>query len=79
MKSEISERHRNKYECNNEYKEKLEEAGLICSGTSLDGEFAEIIEIKEHPYFIASNFYPEYKSRPNAPAPLFVGLIKATK
>ena len=78
-KTEISERHRHRYEFNNEYKEKMEEAGLICSGTSPDGMLVEIIEIKEHPYFIAGQFHPEFKSRPNRPSPLFIGLIKAAK
>lgn len=78
-KTEISERHRHKYEYNNEYREKLEKAGLKCSGLSPDGSLVEIVEIKDHPYFIASQFHPEFKSRPNNPAPLFVGLIKAAK
>ena len=78
-KSEISERHRHRFEYNNNYKERLENAGLICSGTSPDGKLVEIIELKEHPYFIASQFHPELKSRPNRPAPLFVRLIKAAK
>lgn len=78
-KSEISERHRHRYEFNNEYREKLEKAGLKCSGLSPDGSLVEIVEIKDHPYFIASQFHPEFKSRPNNPAPLFVGLIKAAK
>lgn len=75
----ISERHRHRFEYNNDYKEKLEKAGLICSGTSPDGKLVEIVEIKEHPYFIAGQFHPELKSRPNRPAPLFVGLVKAIK
>ena len=75
----ISERHRHRYEYNNEYKERLEEAGLICSGTSPDGKLVEIVEYREHPYFIAGQFHPELKSRPNKPAPLFVGLVKAAK
>ena len=74
---EIAERHRHRYEFNNDYRDKLEEAGLSVSGTSPDGNLVEIIEIKEHPYFIASQFHPELKSRPNRPAPLFVGLVKA--
>ena len=80
-KEEISERHRHRFEYNNNYKEKLESAGLICSGTSPDGNLVEIVEIskKEHPYFIAGQFHPELKSRPNNPAPLFVGLIEAAK
>ena len=77
--TQISERHRHRYEFNNEYKEKLEKVGLICSGTSPDGRLVEIIEYKQHPYFIASQFHPEFKSRPNKPQPLFVGLIKSAK
>ena len=75
----ISERHRHRFEYNNEYKEKLETAGLICSGTSPDGKLVEIVEYRKHPYFIASQFHPELKSRPNRPSPLFVGLVKAAK
>ncbi len=75
----ISERHRHRYEYNNDYRERLEQAGLIASGTSPDGRLVEIVEIEKHPYFIASQFHPELKSRPNKPAPLFVGLIKAAK
>ena len=77
--SKIDERHRHRYEYNNEFKERLENAGLICSGTSPDGSLVEIVEIPNHPYFIAGQFHPELKSRPNKPAPLFVGLIKAAK
>ena len=75
---EISERHRHRFEYNNDYKEQLEKAGLICSGTSPDGTLVEIVEInqKQHPYFIAGQFHPELKSRPNRPAPLFVGLVE---
>lgn len=78
---EISERHRHRFEYNNDYKQMLEKAGLICSGTSPDGNLVEIVELnqKEHPYFIASQFHPELKSRPNNPAPLFVGLIETAK
>jgi CTP synthase len=75
----ISERHRHRFEYNNDYRERLEQAGLICSGTSPDGRLVEIVELKEHPYFIAAQFHPELKSRPNHPAPLFVGLVKAAK
>ena len=74
---EISERHRHRYEFNNDYRERLENAGLNVSGTSPDGKLVEIVEINEHPYFIAGQFHPELKSRPNRPAPLFVGLVKA--
>ena len=76
-KKEISERHRHRFEFNNDYKEELEKAGLTVSGTSPDGNLVEIVEIKDHPYFIAGQFHPELKSRPNRPAPLFVGLVKA--
>ena len=75
----ISERHRHRFEYNNDYKERLENAGLICSGTSPDGKLVEIVEYRQHPYFIAGQFHPELKSRPNRPAPLFVGLVKAAK
>ena len=78
-KKEISERHRHRYEYNNKYKEKMESAGLICSGISPDGKLVEIVELKDHPYFIASQFHPEFKSRPNRVAPLFKGLIEAAK
>ena len=76
---EISERHRHRFEYNNDYKEKLENAGLICSGTSPDGRLVEIVEIPTHKYFIAGQFHPEFKSRPDRPSPLFVGLVKAAK
>jgi len=76
-KSEISERHRHRFEYNNEYKERLEKAGLICSGTSPDGKLVEMVEYNNHPFFVAGQFHPELKSRPNRPAPLFVGLVEA--
>lgn len=78
-KEEISERHRHRYEYNNSYRKQLEDAGLKVSGTSPDGNLVEIVEIEKHPYFIAGQFHPELKSRPNNPAPLFVGLIEACK
>ena len=78
-KTNISERHRHRYEYNNDYKQRLEAAGLIASGTSPDGSLVEIVELPGHPYFIAGQFHPELKSRPNNPAPLFVGLVKAAK
>ena len=76
---EIAERHRHRYEYNNRYKEKMEEAGLICSGTSPDGRLVEIVELKDHPFFVAGQFHPEFKSRPNRPSPLFKGLIAVAK
>ena len=75
----IDERHRHRFEFNNSYKEKLEKAGLVCSGVSPDGNLVEIVELNNHPYFIAAQFHPELKSRPNRPAPLFIGLIKSAK
>ena len=77
--TEISERHRHRFEYNNDYRERLEEAGLKVSGTSPDGLLVEMVEIENHPYFIAGQFHPELKSRPNRPAPLFVGLVKNAK
>ena len=80
-KKEINERHRHRFEYNNDYKEQLEKAGLICSGTSPDGNLVEMVELdtKVHPYFIAGQFHPELKSRPDAPAPLFVKLVENAK
>lgn len=75
----ISERHRHRFEYNNEYKERLENVGLICSGTSPDGSLVEIVEYRNHPFFIAGQFHPEFKSRPDRPAPLFKALVKAAK
>lgn len=75
--NEINERHRHRFEFNNDYKERIEEAGMICSGTSPDGRLVEIVEIPTHPFFIAGQFHPEFKSRPNRPAPLFKALVKA--
>ena len=76
---EISERHRHRFEYNNSYRETLEKAGLKVSGTSPDGLLVEMVELENHPYFIAGQFHPELKSRPNKPAPLFVGLVEAAK
>ena len=80
-KEEISERHRHRYEFNNDYREQIEKKGMKISGTSPDGLLVEMVELdkKEHPYFIAGQFHPELKSRPNKPAPLFVGLVKACR
>lgn len=77
--NKISERHRHRFEYNNKYIEEMEKAGLICSGLSPDGNLVEIVELKSHPYFIASQFHPEFKSRPDKPHPLFVSLVKAAK
>ncbi|CAM4339974.1 CTP synthase [Lacicoccus alkaliphilus] len=74
----ISERHRHRYEFNNAYKEQLEAHGMVFSGTSPDGRLVEMIELKDHPYFMAVQFHPEFLSRPTRPHPLFQGLIDAS-
>ena len=74
---EIAERHRHRYEFNNDYRQKLEDLGLVASGISPDGRLVETIEIPEHPFFIGVQFHPEFKSRPNKPHPLFRGFIGA--
>ena len=76
-KDKISERHRHRYEVNNEYIKPLEDAGLVFSGMSPDGMLAEIVEIPKLDWFVASQFHPEFKSRPERPHPLFKGLIDA--
>lgn len=76
-KSEISERHRHRYEVNNEFVEKFLTNGLQVSGTSPDGKLVEIIELKDHPFFVGTQFHPELKSRPLDPHPLFVGFMQA--
>ncbi len=75
--SEISERHRHRYEFNNEYRDRLAEAGLVFSGMSPDGELVEVVEIPDHPYFVASQFHPEFGSKPFAPHPLFESFVRA--
>jgi len=77
--NKVYERHRHRYEVNPEYVEKLEKAGLVFSGRSPDGILMEFMEIPTHPYFVATQAHPEFKSRPLKPAPLFDGLIKAIK
>ena len=75
----IYERHRHRYEFNNEFRERFEESDMQIVGTSLDGRLVEMVELKNHPYYIACQFHPEFKSRPNRPHPLFHGLVKAAK
>jgi len=77
--TEIHERHRHRWEVNNDFRDTLEEHGLRISGLSPDGDLVEIIELPGHPYFIASQFHPELKSRPQRPHPLFRGLVAAAK
>lgn len=75
--ADISERHRHRYEVNNDYRERLQEAGMILSGLSPDNRIVEMIELKDHPYFLATQAHPEFKSRPDMPHPLFNGLVTA--
>ena len=75
---QISERHRHRYELNNAYREMLEKNGLQVTGLSPDGRLVEIVELKDHPWFVAVQFHPELKSRPTAPHPLFRDFVKAT-
>lgn len=74
---EISERHRHRYEVNNKYRDDFEQAGMIFSGQSPDGKIVEMLELKDHPYFIATQGHPEFKSRPNRVHPLFKGLVES--
>jgi CTP synthase len=73
----IFERHRHRYEVNNHYREQLVDAGLVVSGTFEEGRLVEIVELPDHPWFVASQFHPEFKSRPTRPAPLFQGFVAA--
>jgi CTP synthase len=77
--AEVSERHRHRYEVNNSYREALESAGLVISGTSPDGRLVEYVELPRdaHPFFVATQAHPEFRSRPTRPHPLFAGLVKA--
>jgi CTP synthase len=73
----IAERHRHRYEVNNAYRQQLVGAGLVVSGTFQEGRLVEIVELPEHPWFVASQFHPEFKSRPTRPAPLFREFVGA--
>ncbi len=74
---EISERHRHRYEVNNDFRKALTENGMVLSGVSPDGRIVEMVELSDHPFFLATQAHPEFKSRPNRPHPLFRGLIAA--
>ena len=76
-KEVIYERHRHRYEFNNSYKSQLAETGYRLSGTSLDGRLVEIIEYPDHPFFLATQFHPEFQSRPSTPHPIFLGFLEA--
>nr|HEX4312582.1 CTP synthase [Kofleriaceae bacterium] len=75
--TEISERHRHRWEINNNYRDTLERHGMVLSGTSPDGRLVEMIELPQHPYFVGCQFHPEFKSRPSSPHPLFSRFIRA--
>ena len=75
QQQEITERHRHRYEVNNDYREQLEASGMVLSGLSPDGRIVEMIELADHPYFVATQAHPEFKSRPDVPHPLFLGLV----
>ncbi|WP_075983211.1 CTP synthase [Bacillus massilinigeriensis] len=76
--SVIYERHRHRYEFNNQYRQEMEQAGFIFSGTSPDGRLVEIVELEDHPWFVASQFHPEFTSRPTRPQPLFRDFVEAS-
>jgi CTP synthase len=73
----VTERHRHRFEFNNRYKARLEACGLVCSGMSPDGRLVEFVELAEHPYWVATQAHPEFKSRPDRPHPLFRELVTA--
>jgi CTP synthase len=73
----VEERHRHRFEFNNAYREAVEAAGMIISGQSPDQRLVEIIELRDHPWYVASQFHPEFLSRPNRPHPLFLGFVEA--
>jgi CTP synthase len=76
-KTKISERHRHRYEVNNEYRERLEAAGLVLCGLSPDGRLVEMVELPGHPHFVGCQFHPEFKSKPHLPHPLFTSFVRA--
>ncbi|MHC4933979.1 MAG: glutamine amidotransferase-related protein, partial [Planctomycetota bacterium] len=73
----VEERHRHRFEVNNEYRDALVDAGLVISGVNDDLDLVEVIELKDHPYFVATQYHPEFQSKPTRPHPLFRELIKA--
>jgi CTP synthase len=76
-RDEISERHRHRYEVNNDYRKVFADAGVVFSGTSPDGLLVEILELPDHPFFISVQFHPELKSRPRTPHPIFRDFVAA--
>ena len=76
-KENISERHRHRFEFNNEYKDAFESAGMICSGRNLESDLVEVIELASHPWYVGVQFHPEYSSKVLRHHPLFISFIKA--
>ncbi|MEP7014514.1 MAG: CTP synthase [Verrucomicrobiota bacterium] len=76
-KTEVMERHRHRYEFNMKYRDRMDEKGFVISGTSPDGTLAELIELRDHPFFVGCQYHPEFQSKPNKPHPLFTGFIQA--
>jgi CTP synthase len=74
----VEERHRHRYEVNPRFRRRLEDAGLFCSGESPDQTLVEVIELRDHPWFVAGQFHPEFKSRPDRPHPLFRDFVGAS-
>ncbi len=75
----VHERHRHRFEFKNDYRQVLGEAGLVLAGLSPDGRLVEIVELKDHPFMVGSQFHPEFKSRPTRPHPLFAAFVKAAR
>ena len=75
--TEVLERHRHRYEFNMDYRDRMKEKGFLISGTSPDGDLAELIELRDHPWFLACQYHPEFQSKPNNPHPLFKGFVEA--
>ena len=75
----VYERHRHRYEFNNRYRDQLKAAGLVISGLSPDGELVEIVELPAHPWFVATQFHPEFTSTPRDGHPLFAGFVRAAR
>jgi CTP synthase len=78
-KDEVAERHRHRFELNNAYRDMLQKGGMVFSGISPDGRLVEIAELKDHPFMVATQFHPEFLSRPNRPHPLFVAFLDAVR
>ena len=77
-KDEVSERHRHRFEFNNAYREQLETAGLVITGTNPERDLVEIVEVKNHPWYVGVQFHPEFQSKPNKAHPLFASFIEAS-